>query len=277
MKIRPDVLAMLGESDPRIPVLSEAEIEDMQRSRQGQAALAVFSARRGQIKLRYAKALEIIGCPPKFVMDIVQGVVAVASRNYGHDGMASGKKLAHDLAPEYCIGTLMAIAQKVARTQSDRRDRAGENGEAGLKTVRDLITRRRERAALKLFREHGPIPAKQGAGELYEDVKLIKGLNEPGCSHSTSAGDRNSVARSYGYGVTDHHVDWQLPATYRPYNVGGTVCLLRYPAQPEDSQERDVDCWAAKRGKGYSGYWIHCFIRNGELRRSTHAGFSHKV
>ena len=277
MKIRPDVLAMLGESDPRIPVLSEAEIEEMHLSRQGQAALAVFSARRGQIKLRYAKALEILGCPPKFVIDSVQGAVAAFIK--GHDSPAlvaetkrSANGIAKLFAPEYCIGTFTGLATKIAERQQARREHS-----EGQFNIQDYLLRRRERAATKLFREHGPIPAKRGAGDLYEDISLVKGLSQPACSSSSSYGDRNSVAKSYGYPVTDHHVSWQIPATYRPYNVGGTVCLLKYPAKPEDSQERDVECWAAKRGRGYSGKWLHCFIRNGEIRRSTHSGYSHKV
>ena len=73
-----------------------------------------------------------------------------------------------------------------------------------------------------LMRKHGPIPRKDGAGCLTQDVYIGKFE----CDCWREHGDQNSVAKRYDYPVWDHFVTWRMPRGYRLELINNVVTAI---------------------------------------------------
>lgn len=116
----------------------------------------------------------------------------------------------------------------------------------------------------KIMRQHGPIPRKSGAGDLTENLVLG---DTHDCRASRDYGDRGSVAKSYGYPVWDHHVEWEIPADHEIVLIGGLVTSVRR-GDISRSRRAPIPCHWAEKSAGYAGKWIAGYLYRGYHARS---------
>lgn len=166
------------------------------------------------------------------------------------------RKIARDFAPKGKIGeytdALRAVSSRVTERRKTRQP---------VPNVRDVLRARREARYTQLFRSHGPVPAKSGAGKLSEYVYV-------GSTFSTDAyksyGSKAGVAKSYGHPVWDHTVRVTIPGHLDMRAVNGVVTVARYADFARQRIEA-IPCHWPEKGAGYSAKWVP-----GWLYRGTH-------
>ena len=136
------------------------------------------------------------------------------------------------------------LQEEVGRQQglvNLRRARLGES--ADLRAALRACVERRIAALVEQA-----LPEVSGAGRRYVTVSIDPGATAPEYAHSTSYGDRNTVARRYRYPVIDHHHTLTLAPSHRVLVEGGIITIVRR------SEYARTGCraWWLVRSTGYS-------------------------
>ena len=140
-----------------------------------------------------------------------------------------------------CWVRLQAEADRQRGLVNQRMWRRGESAD-----LRAALRARVERRIAALITP--ALPEVSGAGRRYVTVSIDPGATAPEYAHSTSYGDRNTVARRYRYPVIDHHHTLTIAPSHRVLVEGGVITIVRR------SEYARTGCraWWLVRSTGYS-------------------------